>query len=363
MRYWKWILMFAVVVVAIVFSFLPQTMTVEMGVVSRGDLFIEVEEDGRTRVRDRYTVNSPINGMLRRPNLKAGDPLVAGESVIAILDPTLTGFLDARSKAEAEARVKRARAARDQARQQLRGAETSRDFAKTELERLKGLGGFASEEAVDMAAYTLRLRESEVLTARKALNVAEFEMETQQAALASIPSNSGQAGEPLVLTSPVTGAVFRVFQESRGLVTAGTPIMEVGDPTDLEMVVDLLSKDAVNVQAGQKAKLLHWGGGGALGCHGPPGGAVRLHQSFGTRRGGTKGQRGPGPDRSKRNLETPWRWFSRRGRHCDLGGPRSGSGPCKCVVLVRWQLGCLPCGRGTGDADSAENRPPQCQLG
>jgi len=264
MRYWKWVLLFALVAIAIVFSFMPQTLTVEMGTVERGDLLIEVEEDGRTRVRDRYTINTPINGMLRRPRLKAGDPLVAGETVIAVLDPTVTGFLDARSQAEAEARVKRAQAAREQALQQLRGAETSRDFAKTELNRLKGLGDFASEEAVDMAAYTLRLRESEVMAARKALNVAEFELETQEAALAAIPSNENQAGQPLTLTSPVNGAVFRVFQESSGFVSAGTPLMEVGDPADLEVVVDLLSKDAVNVKAGQKARLLHWGGDRSL---------------------------------------------------------------------------------------------------
>lgn len=264
MRYWKWMLGLGVLAVAIGASFIPKKIPVDVSRIERGNLEVVVEEDGRTRVRDRYTVFAPLNGMLRRPSLRVGDPVIAGETVLGIIDPGLPAFLDARTREETQARIEAAVASKERAAQQLEGAKTSLAFAKKELNRLKSLGNIVSSESLDNAAYTLDLRESEAVAARKALRIAQFELETQRAALNAFPQSKSGTSDPLVLKAPVDGFVFRVFEESAGPVSLKTPIMEIADPNHLEVVVDLLSKDAVKVTAGQRVYLKHWGGEEAL---------------------------------------------------------------------------------------------------
>lgn len=260
MRHWKWIGFLGIIVAAIGLLFLPEKIPVDQGVVSKETLRQWVEEDGRTRVRHRYSIQAPVTGMLQRPSLRPGDEVETGETILAVIEPHLPAFLDARLKAETEARVKRARAAKDQAQQHLQAASTSLAFAKKELKRLQNLGAIVSSESLDAAGYTLDLRKSEEAAARKALRVAEFELESQVAASKAPGATGGEDGEPLRLMAPIDGRVFRVFQESGGPVQAGTSVLEIADPRDLEVVVDLLSRDAVKVRSGQLVSLKRWGG-------------------------------------------------------------------------------------------------------
>jgi len=260
MRYWKWLVGFALVALVIAASFLPETLPVDMGTVELQDLEITVEEDARTRVRDRYTVYSPVAGMLQRPELRPGDRVVAGETVVAILEPSLPTFLDARSLGETQARLRSAEASQQRVEQLLAGSQEALDFAEKEWARLQRLGDVVSAENLDQAAHQVNLRKTERDAAKRAMSVARFEVETIRATMRPLESSEPGQSQPLILRAPVDGYVFRVFEESGGPVNLKSPLMELADPNQLEIVADLLSKDAVKVKSGQQVHLLHWGG-------------------------------------------------------------------------------------------------------
>jgi HlyD family secretion protein len=245
----------------IALGFMPKPVPVSVGNVEKRTLTAYVEEAGKTRIRTRYTVSSPVFGNLERIQLRAGDP-VTTDSVVAQITPVTPSLLDARSRTEAEARVRVSQDNISRAAAAMHRAEAARNFAREQAARLRSLRAQAgaSQQALDQAELDLRSAEEELASANHGRHIAESELAIARAAL-SPATGRGEAGENTVrLTSPVAGQILRVLQENDGVVQPGTPLLEVGDPRDLEVVVDVLSTEAVGVVPSALAEIERWGG-------------------------------------------------------------------------------------------------------
>jgi HlyD family secretion protein len=232
---------------------------------------VGVEEDGQTRIRERYVISAPLAGNLQRITLDPGDPITAGQTLLAAIDPTDPSMLDVRAIAQAEARVRASEAAMLQAEAGYERAQAELDFAEKDLARIRELDapGTLGDEELDRAELRQQTAVQDLRTARFAVDVARFELEQVQAALLHTrPGDSTtqptDASAQLRLIAPVDGVVLRLLQESSAVVTPGTPLLEVGDPRDLEAVVDVLSTDAVQIEPGAPATIERWGGGEPL---------------------------------------------------------------------------------------------------
>lgn len=255
------------VVGLVVIAWIPNPVEVEVAEVTRGPLIVTVNEDGRTRVKDRYIVSAPLTGNLARLELEAGDT-IKEEQVVARLVPLPPPLLDSRTRAEAKARVDAAQAATRQAQAAVNRARYERDFAKQESERALAVvkqGGLARSDA-DRAVSTYRSAGEQLASANFGARVAEHELKLAQTALLQL-SGKGEDVEQLEINSPVAGQVLKVFQESEGVVQGGTPIVEVGDPAALEIVVDVLSQDATRIPSGAATTIERWGGKTPLNGH------------------------------------------------------------------------------------------------
>ena len=259
-----WIVVGVVVVVLLlVLAFRPSSRPVDLASVERGPLEVTLEEEGETQVKERFVISAPIPGRVRRIEIEPGDPVTAGETVLAVVEPTDPTLLDSRSRAEAEARVKAARAGLGQAQAQREAARNESDFASRELKRIQRLAaeGIASSEQRDGAERAARTAAENARSADFAVEAAQHELDIALAALAV--SDDGSV-ETVALRSPVHGQVLRRLHESATPVLAGEPLLEVGDPRRLEIVADYLSSDAVRIQSGQPAHIDRWGGEGTL---------------------------------------------------------------------------------------------------
>jgi len=281
---WRKVLVYVIgagLALFIISGLMPKPVSVEMATISRGPLKVTVLEEGKTRIRHRYVVSPPVAGFLKRVPVRAGDPIVANETVIATLQAMSSGFLDPRARAQAEAAVKSAEAARQQRDQQVSTANSQLDLARKDLKRseqLKQKGAIAIQE-YDTAVNRVDVLEKQLGTAQFGLKVAEFELAQAQAALLQAQGDGAVSGTPIEIHAPVTGFVLNVYEESARAVTAGQPIMEVGDTKDLEAEIELLSSDAVNVRPGADVSIEQWGGGQPL--HGKvvliePGGFLKV---------------------------------------------------------------------------------------
>ncbi len=250
----------ALIVGLIVAGLWPRPVAVEIATVTRGPLVVTVDEEGMTRVKNRYMVSAPVAGQLRRIDWKAGAVVEVGKTVLATLETGGADFLDARSQAQAEAHVRAADASREAALAQRERAEASARMFTADFVRLKQL--FAqkvlSTQEFDAAQMRAITAEQEGRAAEFAVHVAEFELEQARALLTR--GQPGGGAEPLIITSPVTGKILRVFQESARLVPAGLALVEVGDPTDLEVRIEVLSRDGVAIKPGARVMLEQWGG-------------------------------------------------------------------------------------------------------
>ncbi|MGB8168255.1 MAG: HlyD family efflux transporter periplasmic adaptor subunit [Chthoniobacteraceae bacterium] len=244
----------------------PRPIDVEFAAVSTGPLTVSVLEEGKTRIRHRYLVSPPVMGFLRRIELRAGDRIVAGETVLARIQPQPASFLDPRARAEAEARVRMSEAAKMQRETQVDRAKAALDLAQKEVVRareLKRSGAIATKDW-DTAESQVSVLTRELHTAEFGLQVAEFERVQAEAALMQAKNPGSEVSEPLTILAPVSGFVLNVLEESARILPAGTPIMEVGDPTDLEAEIELLSSDAVGVRPGAEVSIEQWGGDAPL---------------------------------------------------------------------------------------------------
>jgi len=267
----------------LVWAFRPQPVPVDLAQVERGALRITVADEGFTRVREIYTISAPVGGRLLRIDQDAGDPVVAGETVLANILPSDPALLDARSKSEAEAQVRSAEAALSFSRAEVERAEAEVAFARSELQRARELRsrGTISEAQLEKAELALRTAMAQLETAKAAVRVRAAELEIARARLIATSDESSDAadarneGGVVRLIAPISGKVLRVLQESEAVVAPGAPIMDIGDPADLEVVVELLSTDAVRVREGARVLMSDWGGSGTLN------GLVRRIEPFG----------------------------------------------------------------------------------
>mgnify|MGYP006286228099 FL=1 len=252
--------------VALAFAFRPKPLAVDIGVVERGSMLVTIDEEGRTRVRDAYMVSTPVAGQLLRVDGEPGDQVIAGKSVVAVMLPAQPTPLDARSRAQADAEVAAAEAAMQLVRAERRQAIADQELAETELNRIRNLrkSNLESQAALDRA-----IRQSLITDA--ALSSAEAAITERQANLASARSRlieidgqtfvDGELAKAINLYAPSNGQVLRIMQESEATLAAGTAILEIGNiDNDLEVVVELLSSDAVQVTPGDKVILSAWGG-------------------------------------------------------------------------------------------------------
>ncbi len=261
-----------------VYSFMPKPVPVDMAQVSLGPMQVTVSDEGYTRVHDVYVVSAPITAHLLRIEQHVGDEVVAGETLLARLLPTDPGFLDARSKSQAEATVRSAQAALTLAQAERRKAEAQVEFARADARRARQMAekDSISKADLDRAELALKTANAALDTARAAEKVRMAELENARAVL--ITPGKGKASDEkgvVQLVSPISGRVLRLLQESENVVAAGTPLMELGDPAQMEIVVDLLSRDAVKVKANAEVKISGWGGDEALN------GRVRRVEPFG----------------------------------------------------------------------------------
>jgi HlyD family secretion protein len=245
-----------VLVVLIVAGLWPQPVPVETAVCSQGKLRATVDEEGKTRIKQRYVISAPVTGQLRRIPFKAGAEVKAGESVIAVIDPLPPTLLDARSRSLAEAR-------RDSAAASLEKTRAAHTFAASELRRFEKL--YAESTVAVQEIEAARMREA---MAAKDLSAAEAALRVAEAELSEFAPGSGAANQPLQnpteVKAPVSGRVLRVFEENSRVVSAGTPLVELGDPADLEVVVEVLSRDGAAIAPGSKVEFEQWGGGTPL---------------------------------------------------------------------------------------------------
>jgi HlyD family secretion protein len=255
-------------VAGLAYALRPKPVPVDVAPIVRGPLRVTVDEDGKTRIKERYVVSAPVFGRVQRIELKAGDRIEAGKTVLAVIEPVDPTLLDARERALAQARVRGAEAAVKGAQARLERARAAHELEKNYLARARRLGpaGGISQEEVDRIEHTEWVAREEERSAQFAVKVSEFEREQAKAALLqnhAPPSAEGEAYR-VEVRAPIDGRVLRVFQESTAVIPSGTRLLEVGDPADLEVEIDVLSRDAVRVAPGAAVDLEQWGGDGPL---------------------------------------------------------------------------------------------------
>lgn len=245
-------------------AFWPQPVPVDLGTVARGAMRVTVDEEARTRVHEAYVVSTPLAGRLLRVNLAPGDPVEKDKTVVARMLPTNPAALDIRTKEQARAAIASAEAALRVSQADLNRAIADRDLAATDLDRARRLfeGGTVSQAALDRAERSWRAVEASVDTARAAISMRIADLETAQAQLIGMEQATAVPtdGESIPLTAPISGRVLRVIQQSETILPAGAPVLEIGDiEGDLEIVVELLSTDAVRVSEGDRVIIENWG--------------------------------------------------------------------------------------------------------
>jgi HlyD family secretion protein len=299
----------AIIVGGLGYAFLPQPVEVDLVEVGRGTVRVTVDQEGKTRIHDKYVVSAPLNGRILRITMRPGDEVEAGKTLLTTIEPRDPELLDARSIAQAEARVKASEATLRQVLPLLESARAGQSFAEAEVTRMRKAyeGKGVSQSEVESAEMLNRQRSEDLRSAKVSEEIAKFELEQAKAALLrSRPrpediadkeranttgnppkrdpnlelSGNGNAHESngssestakngadwnFPIYSPIDGRVLRVFQESAAVVTPGAPLVEVGDPqSDLEVEIDVLSRDAVKVHPGDAVLLEHWGGAAPL---------------------------------------------------------------------------------------------------
>ncbi len=250
----------------ITYGFIPKQAPVDVTKASRGPLRVVVEEEGKTRVTDRYVISAPVAGYMRRIVRDVGDPVRKGEIVVE-LEPVRSGVLDPRARAEAEAVVSAARANLNAARERGRAASADEEYARQRQERGKALfaKGFISRDELEQTASDAARTTATRLAAEAAVKAAQADVNRALSTLGNTPAEGAVDKIRVVaVKSPVDGRLLKKHHESEAAVNAGEPIVDVGDPRRLEVWVEVLSADAVNIRPGTLVFFERWGGGDAL---------------------------------------------------------------------------------------------------
>lgn len=243
------------------FAFQPQPQEADFGQTVRGQLTVTLDEEGETRVRDRYMVSAPLLGKVLRIELEPGDRVRAGSTVLAQFQPTDPEFLDERALAEAEARVKTSEAAVNRTRVELARALAEQEHATSELRRYQRLhqDGLLADDRMETVRLRKQTADETVRAAESSIAVSQAELERSRAALIRVGA-ARQEQRAIDLKSPINGVVLRRLRESASVVPAGEPLLEIADPEKLEIVSDMLSTDAVRIRPGHQVLIEQWGG-------------------------------------------------------------------------------------------------------
>jgi HlyD family secretion protein len=259
-----WAVIGGSIVVALVIVFRPQALPVDTRLASIGTLVVTVNEEGETRVRDIFVLSAPVAGRMLRIEAEAGDEVVANETIVAEIEPVDPTFLDFRSETQANAAVRASESAKKLAQAEVDQWDAELVFARAELIRAHELilDNTISQRDMDEAERNERTAKATYATKIAALQMRNFELERARAELLSPAEVRLQRGdcECVPIKSPVDGQILRIINESEGVVAAGEALLEIGDSTDLEIVADLLSSDAVKVATGRRVIIEGWGG-------------------------------------------------------------------------------------------------------
>lgn len=247
----------------LVWAFRPRPVMVELAEVTEGAFEQTIVEDGKTRVRERYVVSAPLAGKMQRIALKAGDAVTAGDTV-AVIVPSAPGLLDVRTERELGERVGSAEATQQRALAEVARARAAMDKSTADLSRARKLAqkNFVSAAGLEQAELTFRLSQREHEAAIYGEHAARHDVAVARAALFRLRQETGgkkPGGQQWEVRTPVAGKVLKVLQESESVVGVGTPLLEIGQPADLEVAVDVLSSDAVQISPGAKVRFERWG--------------------------------------------------------------------------------------------------------
>jgi HlyD family secretion protein len=254
-----------IVITALYLAIRKPPYQVDLAEVIQGPMIVTIDDEGETRVRDLFVVAAPINGRLTRIEIEPGDPVIAGQTVVARMTAVDPDFLDLRSEAQVRAHVQALDATIASSSARIDQARAARDLAQQEQRRLEALfqRGFATRAALDRANASVAQAHAAYAEAVRATDAARFDRDAARANLVTPNSKPGLKGI-LDIRSPASGTVMRVPQENEARVAAGTPLVEIGNPGDLEIVTDLLSADAVRLATGARVLIDNWGGTGPL---------------------------------------------------------------------------------------------------
>jgi HlyD family secretion protein len=257
-------LILALLVSLVVWGLWPKPVMVETGVIARAPLTVRVSEEGKTRIRNRYVVAAPVGGMMQRVLMRPGDEVKANETVITRIVPQTAPLIDPRARIQAQEVVSMHKANRKRAVESQAALKIAADLAAVERDR-----AFAVKERGAVSALELDRVEAEATAKAAELRAAEFALQVidhelaQALAVLEQPA-SGESDPVVEIKSPLTGKVLTVMQESETMINPGQPIIEVGDPADIEIEAEILSRDAVTIEAGDEVLIEQWGGAGAL---------------------------------------------------------------------------------------------------
>jgi len=268
-----WILVVALGVAGLAWYAWPQPGLVDLAVVAKGAMEVTVDDDGKTEVRHVYTVSAPIAGSVLRISHPAGyegvsrhvgDQVTANETVVAVMQPMTPGFVDVRSREQIQAAVAAADASIKQAESEVRRLEAAVEFYRTELARAQTLARSqsVSAQALDKAKFDAETNEAALASAKAQVKVWQKVSESLAAQLID-PASTAARTDPsccIEIRAPVTGRVLKIIQDSEAVVQPGAPLIEIGDPMDLDVIADLLSSDAVQISRGAPVRIDGWGG-------------------------------------------------------------------------------------------------------
>jgi HlyD family secretion protein len=250
-----------VVVLAILYGFLPETQEVDLVRLTRGPLQVTIEEEGRTRLKERFVISAPTAGYIRRIEAKVGDPVKKGQTLV-VLEPLRSQALDPRSRAEAEAVIPAAEASLAAAMEKERAATADADYIEKRLARIANLytRGSVAKDQFDQTESEAKKARAVQRSAKAAADVARSELERAKTTLRNYAAVKRTGGNGTVeVASPVSGAVFKIHRESEGVVQVGEPLMDIGNAGNLEVRVEVLSSDAVRIGPGMTVLFKRWG--------------------------------------------------------------------------------------------------------
>ncbi len=269
MQFGRWAVVLAATLAVtggIVYGLLPKPVPVDMIKAQRGTMKVTVEEEGKTRVKDRFVLSAPVAGFMKRMAMDVGDVVQQGQ-ILVELEPLRSDLLDPRRRASAEAGVASAEASLRAEEERMRGARADAEYRERNLIRSRKLleRGVFSKDSVELAEAAAQQSAANLLASEAAVRVAGSELERARAALHhSAADGTTTAGKVVVLRAPVNGSVLKIHRESEGTVQPGEPLVEVGDPQKLEVKVEALSTDAVRIRPGTPVLFERWGGDSPL---------------------------------------------------------------------------------------------------